>query len=122
MSRIVYFYGNEEEVKALVHGFSFYYNVNYEQGKNSWKIEIVSPKKVSEILNGMPDKVKKAMYQMLKPKFASSASSGRKKINLPSKEELQTERQSLSVAQLAKKYNCSVTTINRRLGLIKKKG
>lgn len=93
-----------------------------EQGKNSWKIEIVSPKKVSEILNGMPDKVKKAMYQMLKPKFASSASSGRKKINLPSKEELQAERQSLSVAQLAKKYNCSVTTINRRLGLIKKKG
>lgn len=79
MSRIVYFYGNEEEVKALVHGFSFYYNVNYEQGKNSWKIEIVSPKKVSEILNGMPNKVKKAMYQMLKPKFASSASSGRKK-------------------------------------------
>ena len=38
MSRIVYFYGNEEEVKALVRGFSFYYNVNYEQGKNSWKI------------------------------------------------------------------------------------
>ena len=60
---------------------------------------------------------------MLAQKFLNPTKVGRKKIDLPSREELIAEREHnhLSVSQLAAKYGCSSTTINRRLGLIKKK-
>lgn len=122
MSKFVYFYGSEEEVKSLIRHFSVYFHVNYTQVSDSWKIEFISQKSFSEFVNNLSPKTQEKMYQTLKPYVSDPKHSGRKKINLPSKEELQAERQSLSVAQLAKKYNCSVTTINRRLGLIKKKG
>lgn len=122
----VYFYGSEEEFESVSNSMQRYFKGGYRplQNGNGYLIQL-DEKKPNEFLKDLPLETREKLFNMLAREFSqkqnSSGKTGRKRINLPSRDVLQKERENLSVAKLAEKYGCSSTTINRRLGLIKNK-
>ncbi|RGD72741.1 hypothetical protein DXC78_12590 [Faecalicoccus pleomorphus] len=117
-------FGDESDLNEIKKTLDRYYYVstNPTKKQNGYWINL-EEKTVSQFLNEIGEENQKILFEKLSQKFSNTEKkAGRKKINLPSREELKAERERdcLSISQLAAKYGCSNTTINRRLGLVKK--
>ena len=123
----VYLYGSKEDFENAKVSLERYFHVAASplKSRNGFALEL-EEKMPKIFLDDLSPKMRERLFDMLSGEFSQcknrSVKVGRKKINLPSRDELQKERENMSVAKIAKKYGCSSTTINRRLGLIKKKG
>lgn len=118
-------FGEENDLNEVKKPLDRYFHVSVQPTKNQngyWLS--LREKNINQFLADLNEENQKKLFNILTQKFSKPTKVGRKKIELPSREELMAERKQnhLSVSQLAAKYGCSSTTINRRLGLIKKKG
>lgn len=120
MKHTIYCYDDKRELNHLVQILELFFNVDVVPLINGWRLDLDS-KLLQDSLNDLPENMQQYIFNFFRPKFESKK--GRRRLTLPTKEELEEERYMYrtSVAGLAKKYNCSVATINRRLGLIRTK-
>lgn len=118
MHYTMYFYGTDEELNLFIKRVSCLFDVQVSRTTNSWKLQLETLS-CNESLDRLSEDEQQSLYSFFSSKFESKK--GRHKIVLLSKEELELERGLYSVVDLARKYNCSPSTINRRLGLIRKK-
>ena len=109
------------EVKKTLDRY-FYVSVQPTRKQNGYWLAL-QEKTINQFLGELNEENQKLLFKKLSRKFSNRSKAGRKKIELPTREELWAEREQthLSVSKLAAKYGCSSTTINRRLGLIKEK-
>lgn len=117
-------FGEEKDLNDVKLTLDRYFHVSVQptKNKNGYWLSL-REKNINQFLADLNEENQKKLFNILAQKFLNPTKVGRKKIDLPSREELIAEREHnhLSVSQLAAKYGCSSTTINRRLGLIKKK-